>query len=141
MDSTFNPRCYQSIYQTRKKENNKMRCQGCTDECELLGIETTDEDSCDHCEDCEMAAEEDERDKPDAEDGFITERSRSSLYAVLFAGKYIGDYNLDDAAEKLRELTERKQYCPNFWFINERGNTEQFILTDKGVEYTGNGYV
>ena len=63
-------------------------------------------------------------------------------YAISVDGKTIRIVtSQEDAESVLYDYLYRRSYFPNCYYINERGNVEQFVYQDGEARYTGKGWV
>ena len=63
-------------------------------------------------------------------------------YAITVDGKAIRIVTGQEDAERvLYDYLHHHNYFPNCYYVNERGNVEQFIYHNGNAVYTGKGWV
>lgn len=72
--------------------------------------------------------EEDDDDfdlETELEDGAVVSDARGGGYSVSFGGKHLGDFDdFDEALLEAYRHAEKSNYFPNFFYVNDRGNTD-----------------
>lgn len=85
-----------------------------------------EEDDEDEEEDDEPEEDDDDFDlETELEDGAVVSDARGGGYSVSFGGKHLGDFDdFDEALLEAYRQAEKSNYFPNFFYVNDRGNTD-----------------
>ena len=79
-------------------------------------------------EDDDEEPDEDDEDfdlESELEDAAVVSDARGGGYSVSFSGKHIGDFDdFDEALLEAYRYAKKSNYFPNFFYVNDRGNTD-----------------
>jgi vacuolar-type H+-ATPase subunit I/STV1 len=80
-------------------------------------VEEDDEDELEEDEDFDLESE--------LEDAIVISDTRGGGYSVSFSGKHIGEFDdFDEALLEAYRRAEKDNYFPNFFYVNDHGNTD-----------------